>query len=112
MNGISKVEKKLSKKLSFSKDYPTSRSVIKGNGDKSTKHFIDKDINKQIDKKEGRRWKKKSKITAYLTDREEKLFREIYINRMSKGKKVDQSELIAEAIGLLHQKDFATQQKG
>ncbi len=50
---------------------------------------------------------KKKKLTLYLTEAEEKLFDEIYINRLKEKKKSDRSALFAEAVALLHKKEFS-----
>ena len=55
---------------------------------------------------EGRRHLKKNKLTLYLTEEEQKLFDEIFINRLKQKKKDDRSMLFAEAVRLLHQKEF------
>ena len=53
-----------------------------------------------------RRNVKKKKFTLYLTEAEEKLFDDIYINRLKQKKKSDRSGLFAEAVALLHHKEF------
>jgi len=53
-----------------------------------------------------RRNVKKKKFTLYLTEAEEKLFDDIYINRLKQKRKSDRSALFAEAVTLLHQKEF------
>jgi hypothetical protein len=63
------------------------------------------DKKKTLVAKEGRRNIKKNKLTLYLTEEEEKKFNEIYISRLSNGKKCDRSALFAEAVDLLHQKE-------
>jgi hypothetical protein len=63
------------------------------------------DKKKSVEAKEGRRNIKKNKLTLYLTEEEEKKFNEIYISRLSKGKKCDRSALFAEAVDLLHKKE-------
>jgi hypothetical protein len=54
-----------------------------------------------------RRNVKKKKLTLYLTEAEEKLFDEIFINRLKQKKKSDRSALFAEAVALLHKKEFS-----
>lgn len=51
-----------------------------------------------------RRNVKKNKLTLYLTEEEQKLFDEIYIERLKQKRKTDRSMLFAEAIKLLHEK--------
>lgn len=50
---------------------------------------------------------KKNKLTLYLTEEELLMFNDIYINRLKKFKKTDRSALFAEAVKLLHEKEFS-----
>jgi len=52
-----------------------------------------------------RRNQKKTKLTLYLTEEEERLFDAIYIERLKTQKKTDRSALFAEAIRLLYAKE-------
>jgi hypothetical protein len=54
-----------------------------------------------------RRGVKKKKLTLYLTEAEERLFDDIYINRLKQKKKSDRSALFGEAVALLHKKEFS-----
>ncbi len=54
-----------------------------------------------------RRGVKKKKLTLYLTEAEEKLFDDIYINRLKQKKKTDRSALFGEAVAFLHKKEFS-----
>lgn len=59
---------------------------------------------------EHRRRIKKNKLTLYLTEEEQKLFDDVYINRLKSKRKADRSMLFAEAVKLLHQKEFPSQE--
>jgi hypothetical protein len=51
--------------------------------------------------------KKPNKITVYLTEDAQEMFKDLYIERIRKDFKFDKSSLICEAIALLHQKEFS-----
>lgn len=54
-----------------------------------------------------RRNSKKTKLTLYLTEEEEKLFNLIYIKRLQENKKTDRSTLFAEAVKLLYKQEVS-----
>ena len=86
MSKIAKAADEILDKMSFS-DY------------KKPKKLVEKT-------QQNRRNSKKTKLTLYLTEEEEKLFNEIYIKRLQENNKTDRSTLFAEAVALLHEHEM------